>query len=92
MTQAHLTADHPEFGSNSICITVTSTPGSVSLSAHQLSMAGFEWGRKNTGPSPNPPGFNPNMSERVQLPLSDCIPGLTLVRVGKIWNYSVMLV
>ena len=53
-TQAKIMADHPELTSSSICLTVAFTPGSVSLSAHSLSPAGFEWGRKNTDTSPNP--------------------------------------
>ena len=36
-------------------------------------------------------GFNPNMSERVQLLLSDRILGMTLVPEGKIWNYGIGL-
>ena len=92
LTQARLTADHPELESNSIYITATLTPGSLSLSAHQLSIAGFEWGRKNTGPSPNPPGFYPKMFERVQLLLYGRILGMTLVPEGKNCNYSVGLV
>lgn len=110
-TQGKLMADHPEWGSSSICITAAFTPGSVSLSAHSLSVAGFEWGRKNQDTSPNPPvslrdvfffrlskftqllpqGFNPNMSERVQLLLSDRILGMTLVPEGKVWNYGIGL-
>lgn len=111
-TQAKLMADHPEWGSSSICITAAFTPGSVSLSAHSLSVSGFEWGRKNQDTSPNPPvsrqrysftrlpsrssdflrqGFNPNMSERVQLLLSDRILGMTLVPEGKVWNYGIGL-
>jgi hypothetical protein len=54
-TQAKLMADHPEWGSSSICMTASFTPGSVSLSAHSLTVAGFEWGRKNTDNSPNAP-------------------------------------
>jgi hypothetical protein len=54
-TQAKLMADHPELGSSSICMTASFTPGSVSLSAHQLTVAGFEWGRKNMDTSANPP-------------------------------------
>lgn len=54
-SQAKLMADHPEWGTSSICITAAFTPGSVSLSAHSLSVAGFEWGRKNQDTSPNPP-------------------------------------
>ncbi|KIJ29669.1 hypothetical protein M422DRAFT_36884, partial [Sphaerobolus stellatus SS14] len=58
-TQGKLMADHPEWGPTSICLTVSFTPGSVSLSAYSLSVPGFEWGRKNTDHSSNPPGFNP---------------------------------
>lgn len=90
-TQAKTMADHPEWGSSSICITASFTPGSVSLSAHSLTVAGFEWGRKNTDNGANPPGFNPNMSERVQLLLSDRILGMTLVPEGRVWNYGVGL-
>ncbi|KAH9912797.1 uncharacterized protein B0H18DRAFT_1126773 [Fomitopsis serialis] len=78
-TQAKLMAEHPEWGSSSICLTSAFTPGSVLLSAHSLSVAEFEWGRKNANTSPNPQGFNPNMSERVQLLLSDRVSGMTLV-------------
>lgn len=53
-TQAKIMADHPEWSSSSVCLTVAFTPGSVSLSAHSLSVAGFEWGRKNADTSPNP--------------------------------------
>jgi len=89
--QGKLMADHPELGSSTICITASFTPGSVSLSAHALTVAGFEWGRKNVDTSANPSGFNPNMSERVQLLLSDRILGMTLVPEGKVWNYGIGL-
>ncbi|KAG9073531.1 pre-mRNA-splicing factor 8 [Ceratobasidium sp. UAMH 11750] len=90
-TQAKIMADHPEWGSNSICLSCSFTPGSVSLSAHSLTVAGFEWGRKNTDAGVNPQGFNPNMSERVQLLLSDRILGMTLTPEGRVWNYGVGL-
>lgn len=109
-TQAKIMADHPEWGSSSICITASFTPGSVSLASHSLTVAGFEWGRKNMDNSANPPvtisfspstipaddaytfqGFNPNMSERVQLLLSDRILGMTLVPEGRVWNYGIGL-
>ncbi|KAF8188311.1 U5-snRNA binding site 2 of PrP8-domain-containing protein [Mycena galopus ATCC 62051] len=90
-TQAKLMADHPEWGSSSICLAASFTPGSVSLSAHSLSVAGFEWGRKNPDNSASPPGFNPNMSERVQLLLSDRILGMTLVPEERVWNYGIGL-
>ena len=52
--QAKLMTDHPEWGSSTICITASFTPGSVSLSSHCLTIAGFEWGRKNQDTSLNP--------------------------------------
>jgi len=36
-------------------------------------------------------GFNPNMSERVQLLLSDRILAMTLVPEGRVWNYGIGL-
>ncbi|TDL13116.1 PROCT-domain-containing protein, partial [Rickenella mellea] len=90
-TQAKLMSEHKQWGPSSICITCSFTPGSVSLSAHSLTVPGFEWGRKNVDNSANPPGFNPNMSERVQLLLSDRILGMTLVPEGKVWNYGIGL-
>ena len=36
-------------------------------------------------------GFNPSVSERVQLLLSDRIFGMTLVPKGKVWNYGIGL-
>lgn len=89
--QAKLMADHSEWGSSSICLTASFTPGSVSLSAHCLTVPGFEWGRKNQDTSVNPPGFNPNMSDRVQLLLSDRVLGMTLVPEGRVWNYGIGL-
>ncbi|EMD31722.1 hypothetical protein CERSUDRAFT_100187 [Gelatoporia subvermispora B] len=77
---AKLMADHPEWGSSSMCLTCAFTPGSVSLSAHSLTAAGFEWGRKNTDTSLNP-----------QRLLSDRVLGMTLVPEGHVWNYGVGL-
>jgi pre-mRNA-processing factor 8 len=54
-TQAKLMAAHPEWSSSSICVTASFTPGSVSLSAHSLTVSGFEWGRNNIDNSSNPP-------------------------------------
>jgi pre-mRNA-processing factor 8 len=52
--QAKLMADHPEWGSSSICLTASFTPGSVLLSAHSLTVPGSKWGRKNQDTSVNP--------------------------------------
>ncbi|WVN88199.1 pre-mRNA-processing-splicing factor 8 [Cryptococcus depauperatus CBS 7841] len=90
-TQAKIMANHSEWGPQSICITCAFTPGSVSLNAWELTVAGFEWGRKNEDVTGQNPGFNPSMANRVQLLLSDRILGMTLVPEGGVWNYGVGL-
>ena len=90
-TQAKIMANHPEWGPNSICITCAFTPGSVSLNAWEISVAGFEWGRKNQDVTGAHAGFNPSMANRVQLLLSDRILGMTLVPEGGVWNYGIGL-
>ena len=89
--QAKIMAAHPEWGPNSICITCAFTPGSVSLNAWEISVAGFEWGRKNQDVTGAHAGFNPSMANRVQLLLSDRILGMTLVPEGGVWNYGIGL-
>ncbi|WOO77065.1 Pre-mRNA-processing-splicing factor 8 [Vanrija pseudolonga] len=90
-TQAKIMAANPEWGPNSICVTCAFTPGSVSLNAWEITVAGFEWGRKNEDVTGAHAGFNPSMAERVQLLLSDRILGSTLVPDGGVWNYGVGL-
>ncbi|KAK8864279.1 pre-mRNA-processing-splicing factor 8 [Kwoniella newhampshirensis] len=90
-TQAKIMANHPEWGPQSICVTCAFTPGSVSLNAWELTVAGFEWGRKNQDVTGKNEGFNPSMANRVQLLLSDRILGMTLVPEGGVWNYGVGL-
>ena len=53
-TQAKIMAVHSEWGPNSICVSCSFTPGSISLSSHSLTVPGFEWGRKNADNSANP--------------------------------------
>ncbi|KAJ9092119.1 Pre-mRNA-processing-splicing factor 8 [Naganishia friedmannii] len=89
--QAKIMSANPTWGPNSICLTCSFTPGSISLSAFEITVAGFEWGRKAQDVLANPAGFNPSMAQRVQLLLSDRILGTTLVPEGKTWNYSVGL-
>lgn len=72
-TQAKLMADHPEWGTSSICLTVSFTPGSVSLSSYSLTVPGFEWGRKNMDNSSNPPVSLPFLGFGVWLTF---LPGL----------------
>ncbi|PWN47328.1 PRP8 pre-mRNA processing factor 8-like protein [Violaceomyces palustris] len=92
-THAKMMASHQEWGASSICITCAFTPGSVSLSAYNLTVAGFEWGRKaNTAEvATNPQGFTPTMADRVQLLLSDRILGTTLAPSEGTWNYGLSL-
>jgi pre-mRNA-processing factor 8 len=90
-TQAKIMAANPEWGPNSICITCAFTPGSVSLNAWEITVAGFEWGRKNEDVTGANAGFNASMANRVQLLLSDRILGSTLVPEGGAWNYGVGL-
>lgn len=73
-------AAHPEWSSSSICPAYAFTPGSVILTAHPLTVAGFEWGGKNADTSPNASGH-------LQLLLSARILGMTLVPEGKVWNH-----
>ena len=92
-THAHMMAAHPEWGANSVCITCAFTPGSVSLSAHTLSVAGFEWGRKASAADALGPatGFNTSMVDRAQLLLTDRILGTTLAPTDGAWNYGLSL-
>lgn len=52
--QAKIMAGNPSWGPNSVCLTCSFTPGSISLSAFELSVAGFEWGRKAADVIANP--------------------------------------
>jgi pre-mRNA-processing factor 8 len=94
VAHAKLMAQHQSWGASSITLTCAFTPGSVSMSAYSLSVAGFEWGRKATAidAAGNTQGFNPATSaDRVQLLLSDRILGTTLVPIDQVWNYSLSL-
>ncbi|KAK4686129.1 pre-mRNA-processing factor 8, partial [Tremellales sp. Uapishka_1] len=90
-TQAKIMAANPEWGPQSICVTCSFTPGSISLNAWELTVGGFEWGRKNQDVTGANAGFTPSMANRVQLLLSDRILGSTLVPEGGVWNYGVGL-
>jgi len=77
----------------SITMTVSFTPGSVSLSAWTLTAAGFAWGKENKDiQSDQPQGFSTTFGERCQLLLSDKIKGYFLVPEGNsgVWNYGFM--
>jgi len=82
---------HPSWGRQTVAMTVSFTPGSVSLAAWSLTPQAFEWGMKNKDMSSDmPQGFSTTMGQKCQLLLSDRIKGFYLVPEGGIWNYSFM--
>ncbi|KAL9064186.1 MAG: hypothetical protein Q9157_007922 [Trypethelium eluteriae] len=88
---AKLMNRHSSWDRQTVTMTVSFTPGSVSLSAFALTPHGYKWGAENRDTSStDPPGFNPGAySEKAQLLLSDRIRGffLTPVEDGR-WNYA----
>ena len=88
---ARLMNAHPSWDKKTVTMTVSFTPGSVSLASWALTPQGYKWGAENkdTG-SEQPQGFSTNMGEKCQLLLSDKIRGYFLVPEGNLWNYSFM--
>lgn len=87
---AKLMANHDEWDAKTVTMTVSFTPGSVSLAAYALTPQGYEWGAKNTDLTPDPEGFSPSMAEKVQMLLSDRFLGYFLVPENDAWNYFFM--
>lgn len=89
-TTAHLASNNAEHWSPDAAImTVSFTPGSVTLAAYSMNEAAYKWGNQNKDMiSPTPAGFSPDFSLKKQLILSDKIMGAFLVPDDKIWNYS----
>ncbi|MCJ1311065.1 pre-mRNA-splicing factor 8 [Agyrium rufum] len=89
---ARLMAAHSSWDSKTVTMTVSFTPGSVSLAAWALTPSGYKWGADNRDlQSDQPQGFSPSgMGEKCQLLLSDKIRGYFLVPKSKLWNYSFM--
>merc|ERR1719454_2385200 len=78
-------------GEKCIIITVSFTPGSVSLTAYKLTPAGYEWGRQNVDTKGiNPQGYLPTHYERVQMLLSDRFLGFFMTPNQGSWNYNFM--
>ncbi|RCK66281.1 Pre-mRNA-splicing factor 8, partial [Candida viswanathii] len=87
-TQARMTK---EYMPNFITMTVSYTPGSVTLSSFELSREGFEWGQQNTDlMSESPPGFKTDFAHKSQLIMSDQISGTFMVPEDDVWNYFFM--
>lgn len=89
---ARLMAAHPTWDKKTVTMTVSFTPGSVSLAAWALTPTGYKWGSENKDlSSEQPQGFSTtSMGEKCQLLLSDKIRGYFLVPEGNLWNYSFM--
>ena len=74
--------------SSSIILTCSFTPGSASLTAYQLTSAGYEWGLKCKEPLHNPAGYSASFASRLPLLLSDRFLGYYLVPDSVEWNYN----
>ncbi|KAN0069555.1 PROCN (NUC071) domain containing protein [Elaphomyces granulatus] len=88
---ARLMNAHPSWDKKTVTMTVSFTPGSVSLGAWALTPQGYKWGAENKDTSSEQPqGFSTSMGEKCQLLLSDKIRGYFLVPEDNVWNYSFM--
>ncbi|KAH3950223.1 hypothetical protein HBI70_206130 [Parastagonospora nodorum] len=88
---ARLMNAHASWDKKTVSMTVSFTPGSVSLAAWALTPNGYKWGAENKDTmSDNPSGFSTSFGEKCQLLLSDKIRGYFLVPDNGIWNYSFM--
>lgn len=88
---ARLMHAHSSWDKKTVSMTVSFTPGSVSLAAWALTPEGYKWGVDNKDTmSDNPAGFSTSFGEKCQLLLSDKIRGYFLVPDTGIWNYSFM--
>ncbi|KAI9726119.1 MAG: pre-mRNA-splicing factor 8 [Cirrosporium novae-zelandiae] len=86
---ARLMNAHPSWDKKTVTMTVSFTPGSVSLAAWSLTPKGYKWGAENRDTSSDQPqGFSMDMGEKCQLLLSDRIRGYFLVPENNLWNYS----
>lgn len=89
---ARLMSSHSSWDKKTVTMTVSFTPGSVSLAAWALTPQGYKWGSENKDlGSDMPSGFSTSgMGEKTQLLLSDKIRGYFLVPEQNTWNYSFM--
>ncbi|KAH8801660.1 putative pre-mRNA splicing factor [Xylogone sp. PMI_703] len=88
---ARLMNAHKSWDKKTVTMTVSFTPGSVSLASWALTPQGYKWGAENKDMSSDQPqGYSTNMGEKCQLLLSDRIRGYFLVPENSTWNYSFM--
>ncbi|KDD76263.1 PROCN domain-containing protein, partial [Helicosporidium sp. ATCC 50920] len=88
---ARMLEAHPSWdGERCVVLSAAFTPGSVSLAAHKLTPAGYEWGRARADAEANPAGYSPSLFERAQMLLSDRFLGFFMVPDVGSWNYNFM--
>lgn len=89
---AKLLDAHSEWDkTNTVTVSVSFTPGSVSLSGWGLTPQGYKWGAENKDTqSDQPQGFTTTMGEKRKLLLSPRFRGFFLVPDDGRWNYSFM--
>ncbi|GAO18226.1 hypothetical protein UVI_02022920 [Ustilaginoidea virens] len=89
---AKLLDAHDEWDkTNTVTVSVSFTPGSVSLAAWGLTPQGYKWGAENRDlQSDQPQGFTTTMGEKRKLLLSPRFRGFFLVPDDGRWNYSFM--
>lgn len=81
--------DFEAWNKNMITLTVSFTPGSVTLASYTLQEEGYKWGESNKDLlSTSPEGFNPSFTNKNQLILSDRIVGSFMVPDDNIWNFT----
>jgi len=85
---------HPNWnGEKCICIVVAFTPGSCSLAAYKLNSQGYEAAKDlqdTSRPDDLYENIRSNISDRVQLLLSDRFMGFYMVPDTGSWNYNFM--
>ncbi|KAI9724292.1 MAG: pre-mRNA-splicing factor 8 [Chrysothrix sp. TS-e1954] len=83
---------HDSWDKKTVTMTVSFTPGSVSLSAFSLTPSGYKWGALNKDmTSDQPSGFQTEgFATKAPILLSDKIKGYFLVPEDDCWNYSFM--
>lgn len=82
---------HDSWDSKTVTISVNFTPGSVSVTAFNLTPQGYQWGVENRDlTSEQPAGFSPSagFGDKSQLILSKMTRGLFLMPDDERWNYS----
>jgi pre-mRNA-processing factor 8 len=90
-THSRIVNQNKSWDSKTVAMTVSFTPGSVTLAAFSLRPEGFEWGAQNKDVmSSNPQGYSPSFADKCQMLLSDRIRGFFLVPEDGIWNYGFM--